>query len=219
MTMMRILIVDDHATVRDGLRLLVDSQSDMECVGEAADGQAAIEQARELLPDIVLMDVSMPNLNGLKATESIVSEFPDVKVLALSRHMDEGYLQEMIRAGASGYVLKQSPSSEMLNGLRSIAAGGRYLDAELTGRVLDSYAGRHNVQVDSPNKGRELSDRETDVIRLIAWGYGNKEIAAKLTISAKTVDVHKANALRKLGLSGRVDIVRFALLQGWLKEA
>jgi DNA-binding NarL/FixJ family response regulator len=214
----RVLIADDHAAVRDGFRLLVDSQADMECVGEAKDGRAAIELARELLPDIVIMDVSMPGMNGLKATEKIKQVAPQIKVLMMTRHTEEGYLQELIRAGASGYVLKQSPSSELLGALRAVAAGNNYLDQTLTGRVMDGYVGRHRGAPEGSLPGRELSEREADVLRLIAWGYGNKEIGARLSISVKTVDVHKANAQKKLGLKGRVDIVRYALLQGWLKE-
>jgi DNA-binding NarL/FixJ family response regulator len=218
MSRIRVLIADDHAMIRDGLRLLVDSQPDMECIGEAGDGRVAVERARELLPDVVLMDVSMPQMNGLKATEKIKQVCPQVKVLMLTRHTDDGYLQELIRAGASGYVLKQSSSAEMLNAVRAIAAGNSYLDPTLTGRVMDGYVGRQRTFQDGSLPGKELSEREADVLRMIAWGHGNKEIAARLSISVKTVDVHKANALKKLGLKGRVDIVRFALLQGWLKE-
>lgn len=218
MSKIRVLIADDHATIRDALKLLVTSQSDMECVGEAGDGRVAVKQACELLPDVVMMDVSMPEMNGLKATERIKQACPQVKVLMLTRHTEEGYLQELIRAGASEYALKQSPSKELLHALRAVAAGNSYLDQTLTGRVLDAYAGRVAKLPDRSFTTKALSEREIDVLRLIAWGYGNKEIAARLSISGKTVDVHKANALRKLGLKGRVDIVRYALLQGWLKE-
>jgi DNA-binding NarL/FixJ family response regulator len=195
----------------------------MECVGVAGDGRAAAELARTLMPDVVMMDVSMPELNGLKATQKIKQVCPpEVKVLMLTRHTEEGYLQELIRAGANGYVLKQSSSAELLAAIRAVAAGNSYLDQSLTGRVMDAYAGRQRAApgaaATAAPAGKELSEREADVLRLIAWGYGNKEIGDRLSISVKTVDVHKANALRKLGLKGRVDIVRFALLQGWLTE-
>lgn len=218
MNRIRVLIADDHVTIREGLKLLVDSQPDMECVGEASDGYEAVELAQSVLPNVVLMDVSMPQMNGLMATKRIKQLCPQVKVLMLTRHSEEGYLQELIRAEASGYVLKQSPSSEMLNAVRAVAAGNSYLDSSLTGRVIDGYLGRERTIDSVAASGRELSQREADVLRQIAEGYANKEIAARLSISVKTVEVHKSNAQKKLGLKGRVDIVRYALLRGWLKE-
>jgi DNA-binding NarL/FixJ family response regulator len=212
----RIFLAEDHQTVREGLKMIINAQSDMEVVGEAGDGRAAVERAAELLPDIVVMDVSMPHLNGLKATEKLKLLCPEVKVISLTRHMDDGYLQQLLRAGASGYVLKQSASSELLHAIRSVAAGGKYLDPAVTGKVIGSYSGqsaslRGHSQVN-------LSEREAEVLRLIAWGHSNKEIAAHLDISVKTVEAHKANSMKKLGINSRIDIVRYALLQGWLQD-
>jgi DNA-binding NarL/FixJ family response regulator len=160
------------------------------------------------------MDVSMPHLNGLKATEKVKRCCPKAKVLTLTRHKDDGYLQQLLRAGASGYVLKQSPPAELLHAIRAVAAGGKYLDPAVADRVIGSFAGK---QFDADKKG-SLSDREEAVLRLVAWGYTNKEICSQLEISTKTVEAHKANAMKKLGMHGRTDIVRFALLQGWLDE-
>ena len=219
MSKLRILLAEDHETVRAGLRMIVNAQPDMEVVGEAGDGRAAVARAQELLPDIVLMDVSMPHLNGLKATGKLKEVCPQVKVLTLTRHTDDGYLQQLLRAGASGYVLKQSPPAELLHAIRAVAAGGKYLDPAVADKVLGGYVGRMASSRRAARGGHSLSDREAEVLRLIAWGHSNKEIAARMDISVKTVEAHKANAMKKLGMQSRIDIVRFALLQGWLQDS
>ncbi|HKO97799.1 MAG TPA: response regulator transcription factor [Pyrinomonadaceae bacterium] len=215
MARLRILLAEDHETVREGLRLIIGAQDDMEIVGEVGDGRAAIEQTKKLLPDIVVMDVSMPQINGLKATQKLRETCPNVKVLALTRHKDDGYLQQIVRAGASGYVLKQSPSAELLHAIRAIAAGGKYLDPAVAGKVMGTYA---DQQETARGPVANVSDRESEVLRLIAWGYSNKEIAARLGLSVKTVEVHKAHAMKKLGMQSRIDIVRYSVLQGWMEE-
>ncbi|MBA2493759.1 MAG: response regulator transcription factor [Acidobacteria bacterium] len=214
MNNLRIFIAEDHETVREGLRLIINAQADMEVCGECGDGRTAVKMAQELQPDVVVMDVTMPELNGLKATRKLKQLCPQMKILTLTRHTDDGYLQELLRAGASGYVLKQSPSSEMLRAIRAIAKGGNYLDPTVTGRVIGGYAPR---QINLAGK-LTLSERESEVLRQIAWGYSNKEIAYNLEISVKTVEAHKANAMRKLDIGSRIDIVRFAILQGWLED-
>jgi len=211
----RILLVEDHETVREGLRMIIGAQADMDVVGEAGDGRAAIEHAQELQPDVVVMDVSMPRMNGLKATGKLLELCPQTKVLTLTRHTDDGYLQELLRAGASGYVLKQSAPAELLRAIRTVATGGKYLDPVITGKVMGNYVSRRtSVRTDSQ---ASLSEREAEVLRLIAWGYSNKEIGARLELSVKTIEAHKANAMRKLDMRSRIDIVRYALLQGWLQ--
>jgi two-component system response regulator NreC len=140
MNKIRILLAEDHKTVREGLKMIVNGQPDMEIVGEVGDGLAAVRLADELQPDIVLMDVSMPQLNGLKATEKINQQCPQVKILALTRHKDSAYLQQLLRAGASGYILKQSASNELLHAIRAIIAGGKYLDPTMAGKLIDDYA-------------------------------------------------------------------------------
>ena len=212
----RLLLVEDHETVRAGIRMIIGAQADMEIVGEAGDGREAIERARELSPDVVVMDVSMPRMNGLKATGRLLELCPGTKVLTLTRHTDDGYLQELLRAGSSGYVLKQSPPSELLRAIRAVAAGGKYLDPAITGKVLGNYVSR-SATLRGDTQGAQLSERESEVLRLIAWGHSNKEIAARLDLSVKTVEAHKANAMRKLDMRSRIDIVRFAVLQGWLE--
>jgi DNA-binding NarL/FixJ family response regulator len=212
----RILLAEDHDTVREGLRLILNAQPDMEVVGEAEDGREAVARARALSPDVVVMDISMPRLNGLKATRALKECCPAAKVLTLTRHADDGYLQQLLRAGVSGYILKQSRSAELLHAVRSVAAGGKYIDPAITEKVLGDYRSRQSPP--GPGSKSVLTPREEEVLRLIAWGYSNKEIAGRLELSVKTVETHKANAMHKLGMASRTDIVRFALLQGWLED-
>jgi DNA-binding NarL/FixJ family response regulator len=214
MNKLRIVLADDHETVREGLKMIVDAQDDMEVVGFAADGREAVTKAQELLPDVLVMDISMPKLNGLKATEKITEVCPQVKVLTLSRHADDGYIRELLGAGACAYVLKQSAPSELIHAIRAVAAGGKYIDPKLAAKVMDNYSDRG---ARGEAKGN-LTDRESEVLRLIALGYSNKEIAARLTLSVKTVEVHKANAMRKLNITSRIDLVRYAIFQGWLQD-
>jgi two-component system, NarL family, response regulator NreC len=210
----RVLLAEDHETVRQGLKLLLESQPDIEVVGEAADGRTALERTAALKPHVVVMDISMPDMNGLMATRTLKQTVPDVAVVALTRHGDDAYVQELLGAGATGYVLKQSASSELLCAIRSAAAGEKYLDSTLAARAADAYVSRHSKRSTRP----VISDRESSVLRLMAVGHSNKEIASELEISVKTVEVHKANAMRKLGLRGRIDVVRFAVLNNWLQD-
>lgn len=213
---LRVLLADDHVTVRHGLKLLIDSEPDMEVICEASDGESAVRQAIALEPDVVVMDISMPGMNGLAATRALKASWPEAVIVTLTRHADEAYLQELLRAGVNGYVLKRSAPTELLQAIRSVASGGQYLDSTLTARVT---AGFINRQAGRSRSASSVTDREAEVLRLIASGYGNKEIAARLGLSAKTVEAHKSNAMRKLELTGRIDIVKYAILQGWLDTA
>jgi DNA-binding NarL/FixJ family response regulator len=213
---LRILLADDHQTVRQGLKLLIDSQPDMTVVAEADDGRVTLERAQGLRPDVVVLDISMPEMNGLVAARALKRLQPNVAIVTLTRHGDDAYLQELLRAGVSGYVLKQSAPVELLQAIRAAAAGGQYLDSTITARVTTTFLARERRK--AGQQAAALSDREASVLRLLALGYSNKEIAADLEISVKTVEAHKANAIRKLGLNGRVDVVRYALLQGWLHD-
>ncbi len=210
---LRILLADDHVTVRHGLKLLIDSQQDMKVVLEVSDGEAAVRGALELKPDVIVMDISMPGMNGLDATKKLKQQQPDAAIITLTRHSDDAYLQELLRAGVLGYVLKQSAPVELLQAIRTAAAGEPYLDSTLAKRVTSGFfskEGRTNTA------GAVLSNREAEVLRRIAAGYSNKEIAARLSLSVKTIEAHKANAMSKLGLNGRIDIVKYAILKGWL---
>jgi DNA-binding NarL/FixJ family response regulator len=216
MDKVRVLIAEDHATVCEGIKLILSAQSDIEVVGDADDGFKAIELARKLKPDVVLMDISMPRLNGLKATAKLKEYCPEIHVLTLTRHKEDGYLHQILRAGASGYVLKQSSAAELVHAIRAVAKGGKYLDPSVAEKVLGSYVGRSSSLAEGHP---DITEREREVIRLIAWGHSNKEIASRLELSVKTVEVHKTNAMKKLGMNSRIDIVRYAVMQGWMENA
>lgn len=218
MNKLKVLIAEDHETVRDGIKMIIESQDDMEVVGCAGNGREAIQMAEELNPEIVLMDVSMPELNGLLASAKLKRIMPDVKILTLTRHTDEAYLQELLQAGVSGYILKQSASAELLRALRAVAAGNNYLDPAITGKVFDNYTekiGKLRGEV----RGAALTIRESETLRLLALGYSNKEIAEQFDLSVKTVETHKANAQQKLNISSRKEIISYAILQGWMQES
>jgi len=216
MNKLRILIADDHQVVREGLKALINSQPDMHVVGEAEDGRAAWQMAKSLEPDVVVMDVSMPELSGAEATERLRRDCPQVKVLTLTIYEDKGYLQQLLKAGASGYVLKRTVMEELARAIRAVAKGGSYVDPTLAGKFVSSYI----IQEGAAGRAAagDLSEREGQVLRLVAWGYSNKEIAAQLEISVKTVETYKVRLMEKLGLRSRADIVRYALRQGWLQD-
>jgi DNA-binding NarL/FixJ family response regulator len=214
MSKLRVLIVDDHKVLRDGLKRVINAEPDMAVVGEADDGQEAWQKAKELQPDVVIMDVSMPKLDGIKATEKLKRECPQVKVIALTAYDNNGYMNRLFQAGASGFMLKLAAAEELINAIRIVAAGDSYLDKTLTGKILEGY-----IRQRSSNAGAKqdtLTEREEEVLRLVAQGFINKEIAAKLNLSVKTVESHKSNFMQKLGLHSRAEIVRYALDQGWL---
>jgi DNA-binding NarL/FixJ family response regulator len=213
MNRLRILLADDHAVVREGLKALISAQADMEVVGEAADGKAAWRAAVELRPDIVVMDMSMPVMGGATATELIRRDCPDARVLALTVHEVAGYLRQCLEAGASGYVLKRAAADDLIRAIREVAAGGVYLDPKLAGQVVPrtGLSNRPGGHIDET-----LSEREVEVVKLLARGHINREIAEQLDLSIKTIEVHKARALAKLGLQSRAELVRYALQQGWL---
>jgi len=216
MANLRIFLADDHTVVREGLKTLVNGQSDMDVVGEASDGAEIERLARDCGADVVIMDISMPHVNGAEATIKLRRLCPDIKVLALSVHEDSSYLRQLLEAGASGYVLKRSAAETLIQAIRLVADGGVYLDPAIAGKVVGSMLG--TVAPGAP-PDVELSEREADVIRLIARGYSNKEIAVQLGLSVKTVETYKARAMDKLGLDSRVAIVRYALQRGWLLNA
>ena len=209
----RVLIVDDHAVVRAGLKLLVDGQTDLETVGEAGSARDAIFEARSLKPDIVLLDVVMPDQNGIEIVPQLLKETPESKVLVLSMQDEPRYVREAFEAGASGYVLKEAADSELVAAIREVAGGGRYVHPELGARLVAAESEDRKRAEDDP-----LSDREREVLRLLALGHTNQEIAKQLYISVRTAETHRAHIMQKLRLQSRAELVRYALDQGLLEE-
>jgi two-component system response regulator NreC len=207
--MITVLLADNHETVREGLRLLVNAQPDMKVISEAGNGVMAVERACATKPHVIVLD-PMPEMNGLAATRTLRASLPSSAIVMLTRHSDRAYAQQAFAAGARGYVLKQSPSAELLRAIRFAAAGEAYVDPAL--RQGDAS---WNPQAARPPA---ITERETAALRLMAIGYSNKDIAADLQISVKTVEVHKANAMRKLKLAKRADVVRYAAINGWLRD-
>jgi DNA-binding NarL/FixJ family response regulator len=213
----RVVLADDHPIVREGLKLLLNAQSDIRVVGEATDGEAACVITSELKPNVLVIDLSMPVLGGAEATERVSRDCPGTRVLALTVHEERVYLSQLLRAGAAGYVLKRSAPMELVHAVRTVAAGGTYIDPSIASTVVEGYlGGQDRARHDSV---ATLSDRELDVLRRVAMGFSNKEIAAELELSVKTVETYKSRAAEKLGLKTRVDIVRYAAERGWLSAA
>jgi two-component system, NarL family, response regulator NreC len=209
----RVLIVDDHAVVRAGLALLVNAEKDMEAVGEAGSARDAIFEARTAKPDVVLMDVMMPNQSGIEVVPQLLHERPEAKVLVLSMQDDPRYVREAFEAGASGYVLKEAADAEVVAAIRDVAAGGHYVHPELGARLVVAETAERRRAEEDP-----LSDREREVLRLLALGHTNQEIATELYISVRTAETHRAHIMQKLRLSSRAELVRYALAEGLLES-
>jgi len=214
---LRVFLADDHFVVREGLKAVINAHPGMTVIGEAADGLTACEAVGRLRPDVVVMDVSMPGLTGSQATERLRAECPEVKVLALTVHEDKGYIRQLLAAGAAGYMLKRAAAEELIHAIRVVATGGVYLDPALAGKVVGGFVRRGAVAAGAQEE--ELSDREAEVARLTASGYSNKEVAARIGLSIKTVETYRARAMEKLGLRSRNDLVRYAVQRGWLQDA
>ncbi|RME09810.1 MAG: DNA-binding response regulator [Ardenticatenia bacterium] len=211
----RILIADDHGVLRAGLRALLNAEEEIEVVGEAADGVEAVRLVETLKPDIVLMDISMPGMNGLEATRLIRERAPDTRVLILSVHEDETLLQEAIRAGAAGYIIKRAVELELLSAIRAVWRGDIYVHPSLTGALLRGLnLGASTSPHATDSSIDRLTPREKEVLRLIALGYTNQQIADELHISVRTVETHRANITSKLGMRSRARLVRYAREHG-----
>ncbi len=213
----KVLLADDHAVMRSGLRLLIDNQPDMHVIGEAGDGLQAINQTAALRPDVVLLDLTMPKIDGLTCLKQIRERTPQARVLILTMHADEQYLREAISRGANGYVVKQAADQEVLSAIRAVMRGEMYIHPLMTKALLGDLIDRVKV-ADPIDPTATLSDRETEVIKQVARGHTNQEIAEKLSLSVKTVETYRARAMEKLGLASRAALVRYAMERGWLNE-
>jgi DNA-binding NarL/FixJ family response regulator len=209
---MKILIADDHGVVREGLKVLVENQPGMQVVGEAEDGQKVIQLAEQLLPDIILMDIAMPNLNGVEAARFILKKNPNVRIIALSVHFDKHFVTEMLKAGASGYVLKSCLFDEVLRAIQIVGAGGHYLSPKITDVVLDDYV-QYVTVAEKSAEGR-LTERERQVVQLLTEGKSTKQIALHLHTSPKTVDSNRRQIMNKLGIFSIAELTKYAIREG-----
>lgn len=210
MSKIRVLLVDDHAVLREGLRTLLSLQEDIEVVGEAENGQVAIERAKQLRPDVIVMDIAMPAMDGLEATRVLKQECPSARILILSQHDNREYVFSILQGGAVGYVLKKSGGAEVVNAIRSVFTEGAYLPPGIAREVMDRYIQRPAEETGRPH----LTEREKEVLRLIAEGKSNKDIAELLCLSVKTVMAHRTNIMEKLDLHSSTELVRYAIRQG-----
>jgi len=208
----KVLLADDHKIVRDGLRNLLEKHSDISVSGEAEDGREALQLARKLSPDVVVMDIAMPELNGIEATRQILSEYPGVKIVALSMHSDRRYVSEMLKAGASAYLLKDCAFEELITAIRTIMKGKIYLSPGIAGVVIEDYI-RKGLKPDS-SVFSVLSDREREVLQLMAEGKTTKEVAAHLNVSVKTVETHRTNIMTKLDIHSIAELTKYAIREG-----
>lgn len=215
MSGIRILLVEDHEVVREALKGLIEAQPGMSVVGEAQDGARAIQLAASLQPDVIVMDIGLPGVNGAQATRAIKRAAPQTRIVALTQYEDTSYLRELIEAGAKGYVLKRAASQALVGAIRTVVTGGTFFDPITAERLAAVF-----TQSASPAAAlqAELSEREVQVLKLIAQGYTNKEIAAQLRVGVKSVETYKARAMDKLGLDSRAQLVRYAILRGWLSS-
>jgi two-component system response regulator NreC len=210
-----VLIADDHTIVRSGVRMLLEAEPDIKVVGEALNGLEAIELAESLRPDVVLMDITMPVMDGLEATSQIKTRFPQINVLVLTMHRSDDYFFEMLKAGASGYILKGAKTSELINAVRIVQGGEVFLYPSMTQKLVQGYL----QLADWDNEGEpSLSPREKEIFRLLAEGYSNKEIAEELVISPSTVHSHRGNLMDKLGLGNRRELIQYARKSGLIQK-
>ena len=211
----RIVLADDHPIVLDGLRNLIRAEQDFELVGEAASGLSALKIIREQRPDVAVLDISMPELNGIVLSRRLASEMPALRLLVLTLHEDRAYLNQALEAGVRGYVLKRSAVENLVQAIRAVLVGGLYIDPAIVGRVFESKQINKRL---AARKGvaPALTDREADVLKMAALGFTNKEIASRLDVGVKSIETYKARGLEKLGLKTRAELVRYASGQGWL---
>ncbi len=217
MGIIRVLLAEDHTIVRKGLRSLLDAEADIEVVGEAEDGRQAVEKAQQLRPDIVLMDITMPGLNGLEATRQLKKYCPEVKVVALTVHTNEEYILQVLRAGADGYLVKQAAVEELILAIQAVCRGDSFLSPSISRKVIEEYSRRAEASAPEDNY-EQLTGREREVLQLVAEGRSNREIAETLHVAVKTVEAHRSNLMDKLDIHNTADLTRYALRKGVIAE-
>jgi DNA-binding NarL/FixJ family response regulator len=208
-----VFLADDHAVVRDGLRLLLEGQGDIKVIGDAANGREAVQQVEQLRPDVVVMDISMPELNGIEATQQICEACPSAQVVVLSMHYTSEHIFRALQAGARGYLLKESAGVEVINAVRTVHAGQRYLSQKISDKVIDNYV-RQREAAETTSPLALLSPRERQILQLVVEGESSAEIASALSLSRKTVETYRSRLTRKLGISDLPSLVKFAIRQG-----
>lgn len=213
----RVLICDDHMMVRQGVRLVLQSEPDIELVGEAGRGDEAIDLATQLKPDVIIMDISLPDMSGIEATKKIKKAVPDTHIIGLTMHEEEPYVLELLKAGADAYIVKRSAAADLVNAIRAVMQGQAILDPVVTKAVVAGYVSRPPIPTPGKDEPNPLTPRETEVLILVAEGFTNAEIARKLYISEKTVQTHRSNILDKLNIHDRTEVVRYAIRQGMIE--
>ncbi len=216
MSKIKVLLAEDHTIVRKGIRSLLDAEANITVVGEAEDGRQALQKVEELLPDIVLMDITMPHLNGLEATRQIKKLFPQVKVIALTMYTNEEYVSQVLQAGAAGYLVKQAAPAELVSAIQAVYRGDSFLSPAVSKTLIEEYL-KHTDKASREDNFDKLTDREREVLQLIAEGYSNREIAEALHLSIKTVGVHRTNLMEKLDIHNTPELVKFAIRKGIIK--
>ncbi|MBS1788261.1 MAG: response regulator transcription factor [Acidobacteria bacterium] len=217
MSKLGVFLVDDHPIVRKGLKALISEQADMEVIGEAGNGRDVLVQLKDSRPDVIVLDITLPDINGIQVMERIKQSGLEVKILVLTVHESSGYLRQVFQVGATGYLLKRTAGDELIHAIRVVSSGGAYLDPTLAGRMVNALVQNLPQKEEEAVPKSKLSEREKEVLHLLSLGFSNKEIASQLSLSSKTIETYKARLIEKLGLASRAELVRYALNQGWLQ--
>jgi two-component system, NarL family, response regulator NreC len=217
LTKVRVLLADDHTILRAGLKMMLNAQPDIEVVGEASDGRQAISEAQRLAPDVILMDITMPECNGIEATKQVKRLLPEVRVLVLTMHENEEYLFQMLRAGAAGYMLKEAADTELISAIRVVSSGRFYLSPAAQAMMVSDYLQRVRTGEEKDSYSA-LTEREREILKLVAEGFTNNQIGEQLFISPKTVDTHRTHIMDKLNLHSRAELVKYAMRRGLLED-
>lgn len=212
----KLMIADDHTIVRQGMKKLLETYPELQIVGESQDGEETVEIAMQLLPDLIIMDISMPGLNGLEATREIKKRLPEMKILILTMHAEKEYIFKILQSGASGYLLKGSPIEELVSAIHAVDRGESYLSPAVSKSIIEDYVGG-GVRRPVTTRSQPLTTREREVLQLIAEGYTSKRIAARLSLSAKTIETHRSHIMQKLNIHNAAGLIRYAIQKGWVE--